>query len=594
MKHSPRNTDGIFVRRRSQQAPHRASHDQTKIPSHYLADPHKSDKSVQLPAPQVDGKDLPPTFIRRGNQQAYAMQKQAPSDADIDKKTLDFDLSLDDEQNKNSRKKSPKKRGFLWGWRPTKKFFKRAAIVLVLLVLLTGGYFGYKLFVATNNVFKGGGKSALGGNGIDLSKLQHEGDGRINILLAATSEDDPAHINAGAKLTDSIMIASIDPVNKGATLVSIPRDLWVKMPGCTLYYQEKINAAYQCGEQIGFKESGYPNGGMGYLQKIVENTSGVHINYYAKINYTAFRQAVDAVGGIDIKIESPDPRGILDRNFDWICRYQCTKVKWPNGVAHLDGEHALYLARSRNDPGKYLGYGLPRGDFDRTNNQRKMLIALKEKASSLATLSNPVKVSNLIDSIGNNLVTNFSRDDILSLSKVAKDIPADKIKSVGLADGADAVLTTGNVNGASVVKPKAGTFAYEPMQLYIRSQIIDPYIIKESPTIALYNGTATAGLAAKQKDVLASYGYNVVIVGDSSAKDSVGTNFYDTTKGKKAVTKQYLQNRYSTTTKTGALPEGIDGQYEVPGTAKTDENGQPVPAQKKTADFVIILGSSAQ
>ncbi len=553
------NLDGVFMRRTRQAQ----SSPKSDIPQQFL---RKSDASESAPKLERTEKAIIGT-------------KPVANIMGDPKRKIDLDLSLDDKKKKT-------KKGNLWrrlrNWRPTKRFFKRLAIVLGILILLLVGFLAYKIFIASGNIFKGGGQSLIGKDGIDKTKLQHEGDGRVNVLLAATSEDDPDH--PGGILTDSIMILSIDPVNKGATMVSIPRDLWVDMPNCTLYYQEKINAAYQCGEEIGFNEEGFPAGGMGYLQKIVESTFDLNINYYAKINYTAFRQAVDAVDGIDVTIDSPDPRGILDRNFDWICNYSCYKVKWPNGPVHLDGEHALYLARSRNSAG---GYGMPRGDFDRTEYQRKMMISLKEKATSLQTLGNPVKLGALIDSIGNNLVTNFSRDEMIKLYSLAKDIQQDKIKSIGLADGDDAVLTTGNISGASVVLPVAGAGDFSQVQLFVRKNMIDPYVVNEKPTIALFNGSGRAGLATEQKDLLESYGYKVVAVENAPTQDYVKTMFYDRTKGSKEITRQYLQNRYSTTALSDALPEGVSPEY---GEAELDENGNPKP--RKTADYVIILGSN--
>jgi LCP family protein required for cell wall assembly len=563
MNSNPKNTDGIFMRRQNQPLAGRKASGGRALSPLSLGG-----------SSQTTHSDRPPVLKReaRIDRQAAVANPVAKS------KTLDIDLTLDDEKPASKKRK----KGLLRGWRPSRKFFKRLAIVLGVLLLLGAGYLAYKVFIASGNIFRGGGQSLLGGDGIDKSKLQHEGDGRINILLAATSEDDPDH--PGAILTDSIMIASVDPVNKGVSLVSIPRDLWVEIPDCSMYYREKINAVYQCGEETGFKEQGYPDGGMGLLQKVLEEVTGLNINYYAKINYTAFREAVDAVGGIDITIDSPDPRGIYDPNFDWICRYACTKVKWPNGQAHLDGEHALYLARSRNSAG---GYGMPRGDFDRTEYQRKMLLALKDKAASVETLSNPVRLSALIDSIGNNIVTNFSRDDMIKLYGIAKDISADYTKSIGLADEDVALLTTGNAGGASVVQPSAGLFAYDALHGFLRKELVDPYIISEAPAIAVYNGAGVGGLASQQKEVLESYGYKVVLVGDAPTADYPQTAFYDTTGGKKEITRQYLQNRYQTQAQTGNLPEGILGTYD---SGETDETGNPLPP--KTADYVIILGSN--
>ena len=131
----------------------------------------------------------------------------------------------------------------------------------------------------------------------------------------------------------------------------MPPGVW---PGNT--YQ-KINAA---NEISNFSQPGYPNGGMGALSYVIQNEIGIPINYYGLINYSAFRDAVNAVGGVTITIKSPDPRGLYDIN---------TNTKLPNGQVTLNGDQALNLARSRGDG--YNSYGFPGSDFNRTQYQRQ-------------------------------------------------------------------------------------------------------------------------------------------------------------------------------------------------------------------------------
>src|SRR5690606_36821939 len=107
---------------------------------------------------------------------------------------------------------------------------------------------------------------------------------------------------------------------------------------------------------------------------------------------------------------SDDPRGIYDPNFDWECNHQCNYVKYPNGPAHLDGKHAVLLARARDSTG--MGYGLADGNFAREQYQQKILVALRDKAASVGTLANPAAVAQLIDSLGNNVRTNVSTGEV--------------------------------------------------------------------------------------------------------------------------------------------------------------------------------------
>ena len=123
--------------------------------------------------------------------------------------------------------------------------------------------------------------------------------------------------HGGASLTDSIMLMSIDQKTKQVAISSVPRDLWVNYePGCEFGNAGKINVVYECG--AGSSElTTHSDAGAKALTRKVGEVFGLDIPYYVHVNYTALQQSVDAVGGVDIVIESSDPRGILDRNFDW-------------------------------------------------------------------------------------------------------------------------------------------------------------------------------------------------------------------------------------------------------------------------------------
>jgi LCP family protein required for cell wall assembly len=338
-----------------------------------------------------------------------------------------------------------------------KKIVRRTIAVILLLLVILGGFLGWKFLNATSKVFEG---NVLGF--FDTTKLKGEENGRVNILLAGTSEDDADH--GGADLTDSIMLVSIDTENNSGFTVSIPRDLWVKYgERCSAGFEGKINVAYQCGNDVNFKEDGYPDGGMGLLSKIVSTNLGVPIQYYGKINYTAFKDAVDAVGGITLNIDSEDPRGIYDPN---IQPKDGGPVRLKNGPQKLDGKLALALARSRNVKG---GYGMSRGDFDRTTYQRAMLVALKDKALSAGVISNPSKLGGLLDAAGDNVQTNFKSNEIRRLYDLSKLISNEKIQSIDLASSDNMLVTTGMYNGQSIVRPVDGINNFSSIKAYFKN-----------------------------------------------------------------------------------------------------------------------------
>src|SRR5580765_6800936 len=117
------------------------------------------------------------------------------------------------------------------------------------------------------------------------------------------------------------MVLSVDTKKNTALMLSVPRDLWVNIPGVG---HSKINAAY-------------PNGGMNKLQSVVEDNLGLTIDYQVLVNYGAFRDLVNAVGGINITIASDDPRGIYDPSLDYTSRHCCALAKYPNGQVTLNG-----------------------------------------------------------------------------------------------------------------------------------------------------------------------------------------------------------------------------------------------------------------
>lgn len=338
-----------------------------------------------------------------------------------------------------------------------KKIVKRVLIGLALLLLLTGLWLGAKFLINTVRLF--------GWNGIldyfNTTKLKGEDDGRVTILLAGNSADDAGH--GGADLTDSVMLASINTKDKTGYILSIPRDLYVDIPG---EGYAKINEAYQDGERAGFSEAGYAAGGMGLLQKTVAEHFGVTIQYYALVNYAGLAQAVDAVGGVRITINSSDPRGLYDPSPD-LKNNRKPLVDLPNGLVTLDGKTALNLARARGNARGSYGYA--QSDFTRTQNQRAILLGLKEKAGSLGTLANPVKMGQLLDAVGANVKTDFEPGELRRLYKLTKDMPNASIKSASLndANGKDLLDSYTTRSGQSALVPAAGIDDYTEIQAFV-------------------------------------------------------------------------------------------------------------------------------
>jgi len=217
---------------------------------------------------------------------------------------------------------------------------------------------------------------------------------RLDILILGIRGDEEEEPEAGAYLTDSLMVLSIDK-NTGETgLISIPRDLYVKMP--YLNKKDKINAAYAY--SAGSKDSG-----LAGVKTLVSQITGVYIDYAVLFNFEAFRGLVDTVGGVDVTLAVP-----FEENLQW----GSSSFYLPAGENHLDGEAALYYVRSR----------FSTSDFDRSRRQQEVIFALKEKMVSLGFLANPIKINNTLDTIKQHIRTDIQLWDINDLAKIASAI----------------------------------------------------------------------------------------------------------------------------------------------------------------------------
>jgi LCP family protein required for cell wall assembly len=343
--------------------------------------------------------------------------------------------------------------------------------VILLLGIFAGGWVGWKLVANEVKVFGWNGVFSL----FHKTKLKGEDEGHVNILLAGNSADDAGH--GGANLTDSIMIVSINTKSNTAFMLSVPRDLYVDIPG---YGYAKINEAYQDGENGHFSEDGYPSGGMGLLEKTVSEHFGLPLHYYALVDYAAVRDAVNAVGGINVNIASSDSRGLYDPSPDLNNNRQ-PLVKLPNGVSKINGTQALALARARGDA--YGAYGYGTSDFQRTKNQQLILVGLKDKATSAGTLVNPVKLGEIFDALGNNIHTDLTLGEVRRAFDIGKKIPDSSIKSMSLNDvgGINLLSNYRTRTGQSALIPRQGVDDFSEIKALVQSVLTPPAPASTTP-----------------------------------------------------------------------------------------------------------------
>ena len=480
------------------------------------------------------------------------------SRADIDDSLREIDEPDEGKKSKKPRNKRPKSR--------RRRIIKWAIIAIVVLILAVVGWFAVRALMASNSVFKG---DVFGL--VQQKALQEDENGRTNILILGTSEDDDGH-EAGY-LTDSMMILSVNQTEKNAYMISIPRDLYVQYGmACDAGYAGKINAYFNCVNDDWTSESAEDER-QSETRAFVGEIFGLDLQYSVHVNYSVMRDVVSALDGITITIESRDPRGVMDSNFDWKCgttsaerAERCPEghyISYPNGEVTLDAEHALYLAMARGDVAPT--YGLEQSNFDREKNQQKILVAIREKALSTGTLSDFSKVTKLIDAIGANLRTNFETSEVRTLVSLAQSIDAANIQSVSLIDADPAVLTTGTVGGMSSVIPVAGTYEYSDLQEYVKKNIYATAVSREDSHVLVLNASGVSGVAQTEADKLTELGITVDGVDNAPSDQTYSSNkIYRVSDTEKSATEAKLKSLY------GASVESADGLSGVTYGEETD------------------------
>jgi LCP family protein required for cell wall assembly len=268
--------------------------------------------------------------------------------------------------------------------------------------------------------------------GAELPKDEH---GFTNILLLGEGDND----HAGVDLTDTVMIASLDPETKSAVLISIPRDTY-------LLHTEKmgkgrINSLYRDYKSVlkqqGTAEQDASSEALRQLNTEISVLIGLPMHGVIKVNFSGFTETIDAMGGIDITV----PEDIIDTQYPGP-NYSYVTFSISKGVQHLDGETALKYARSRHST----------SDFSRSARQQQIIMSMAKTVKEQGLLKNVSQISDLLSILSNNVESTFSSRELLGLANLAAKIEHNSIISAQLSDQ----------NGlfGSLVEP--GGFLYAP------------------------------------------------------------------------------------------------------------------------------------
>jgi LCP family protein required for cell wall assembly len=416
---------------------------------------------------------------------------------------------------------------------------------------------------------RGGETGATGVTGVPLP--DYEQKERVNILLLGLDKRPGENIAR----TDTMILVTVDPNTKTAGMLSIPRDLWVSVPG---YYEDRINKAFFLGQQ-----DGYPGGGAALSMKTIQYNLGVPIHFFVEVDFHGFEQIVDTLGGIDIHVpETIDDPTYPDNNYG----YEPFYIE--AGQHLLNGHDALRYARTRHTPGS---------DFSRARRQQQVLLAMRDKALQLGMIP---KIPELWNTMAGTVRTDLQLVDIVELAQLAGEIDTANIKSTVI----DHTLTLDYIadTGAQVLLPlrdklkvviddmfaetqppqgpsQAELEAAQQAQVEARAQEIaeqtklqeeiKAFLSQENARLVVQNGTNVSSLGTLTADYLRQQGFNIFQFGQA-----------DTTTYSESVIVVYNESKVYTLQVLAAL-------FEV-----SEENIRRSPNLESDVDFRVIIGSN--
>jgi anionic cell wall polymer biosynthesis LytR-Cps2A-Psr (LCP) family protein len=311
-------------------------------------------------------------------------------------------------------------------------------------------------------------------------QLKQTTDNKINVLLLGIGGGS----HDGPNLTDTIILANLDPKDNKVTLISIPRDLWY--PGLA-GTNKKINGAYA-------------DGGLVEAEAAISKVTGQPIDYGIRVDFSGFVKAVDIVGGLDINVDNAfddyqypisgkedDSCGLSEAEIkqfvatdsaeadlpgEFPCRYK--HLRFDKGLQHMDGETALEFVRSRH------GTNGEDSDFARSKRQEKVITALKDKVLSAQTLINPGKLLDLFNTIKGSIDMDIKQSEFDDFIKLATKMRGAKITSTVIDIGDVTTQRSGLLVEDSIfsddvylsaLTPRVGDGNFSEIQKYVACEI---------------------------------------------------------------------------------------------------------------------------
>ena len=259
----------------------------------------------------------------------------------------------------------------------------------------------------------------------------------VNILVlgtdSRTSASDPSQWKEGAQRTDAIMIVQVSGDRKTVSVMSIPRDSWVEIPG---HGQGKINAAYSYG-------------GPSLTIHTVENLTGIHIDHFAVANFESFVALTDEIGGVRINLKTPQTLAGKELGA---------------GAQVLDGQQALAYTRERSS--------LPNGDFDRVKRQQTWMRSIVSRVLTNGTLSSPTALYSFLKTASRTVAVDesFTLNQMQSLALETRHLHSNDIRFMTVPTAGTGTSTDGQsivTLDADADTPLFNAFAEDRVSAYL-------------------------------------------------------------------------------------------------------------------------------
>ena len=324
-----------------------------------------------------------------------------------------------------------------------------------------------------------------------------DGSSRVTVLLMGLDYND---WRAGdTPHSDTLMLLTIDPVNKTAAMMSIPRDMWVNIPG---FDYGRINEAYFDGESYNL-----PGGGAELARQTVEQFIGVPVQYYAVLDFYAFIDLIDEVGGVELV---PDQDVVVEKFGGSEEQTLIAGEKYT-----LDGALALAYARERHTSG---------GDVDRARRQQQVIMAFRKRILKYQDLPEFIaKLPAIYADLSSGIYTNMSLSDAVQLGVLALQLDVNNISRAVI--DYDMVLQMSSPNGEAILKPIPDKIRALRDEVFSSGGTISPMAVAstdsslvkdEAASVVVWNGSGDSALGNTTADYMRSQGVNIIQVGDVS------------------------------------------------------------------------------